>query len=115
MSRPVLPLELHPSGTFCLLALAYMLRKIEIWRRLLRHCVLLADSRALLSVGSRIEISTAMMPITTSNSTSVKARRSPARERRFGRTISFLLRIELRVGIIIRPDLLRDVVPAAGR
>src|SRR5262245_41537722 len=44
-------------------------------RRLLRHWVRFADSRARLNVGRRIEISTAMMPMTTSNSTKVKAKR----------------------------------------
>ena len=38
------------------------------------HLVRLACSRALLSAGNRIEISNAMMPITTNNSTRVKPR-----------------------------------------
>src|ERR1700734_573858 len=40
-----------------------------IWRRLLAHLTRLAVSRARLSDGNRIEISSAIMPITTSNST----------------------------------------------
>jgi hypothetical protein len=39
-----------------------------------KHCVARADSRALLSVGSRMLIMIAMIPITTSSSTSVKPR-----------------------------------------
>src|SRR2546423_437369 len=42
-----------------------------IWRRLLAHFTRLACSRARLSDGSRIEISSAIMPITTSSSTRV--------------------------------------------
>src|SRR3954449_557762 len=53
-------------------AIPYMRKAMPSWRRLLRHCVRFAASRALASVGSRIEISSAMMPMTTSNSTSVK-------------------------------------------
>src|SRR4051812_45438573 len=64
---------MQPSGTTPLYALAYMLRNVPIWRRLLRHCVRLALSRALFRLGRRIEISTAMMPITTRSSTSVNA------------------------------------------
>src|SRR5215213_5416879 len=52
-----------------------MLSSTAICRRLLKHCVRLADSRALLSVGSRMPINTAMMPMTTRSSTSVKPRR----------------------------------------
>ena len=43
-----------------------------IWCRLLAHLARLAVSRALFSDGSRIEISSAMMPMTTSSSTRVK-------------------------------------------
>src|SRR3954447_24271208 len=52
-------------------------------RRLLRHFVAFAASRARLRLGSRIETSTAMMPMTTSNSTSVKPpdRRFPGNTR----------------------------------
>src|SRR5438105_3224313 len=53
-----------------------MLMRVAIWRRLLRHCVRLADSLARVSAGSRMEISNAMMPMTTSSSTSVKAARA---------------------------------------
>ena len=42
-----------------------------IWRRLLAHLTRLAVSRARFKLGSRIEISRAMIPITTSNSTRV--------------------------------------------
>src|SRR2546430_1901065 len=41
-------------------------------RKLLRHAARRDDSRALLSDGSRMPMRTAMMPMTTSNSTSVK-------------------------------------------
>src|SRR3954466_6200902 len=41
---------------------------------LLMHATLFADSRARLRDGSRIEINSAMIPITTSNSTSVNPR-----------------------------------------
>jgi hypothetical protein len=46
---------------------------------LLSQATLRAASRALFSAGSKIEIKSAMMPITTNNSTSVKPR--AARER----------------------------------
>src|SRR5438552_1749417 len=42
-------------------------------RRLLRHAVRAAASRALPRVGNRMPISKAMIPITTSSSTKVKA------------------------------------------
>ena len=71
-SRTADPAPLHPIGTCPLCRLAYMLRKTAICRRLLRHLVMFAALRALFSVGSRMLISTAMMPITTSSSTSVK-------------------------------------------
>src|SRR5438270_2249575 len=41
-------------------------------RRLAAHLMVLADSRALLSAGSRMPINKAMIPITTKSSTSVK-------------------------------------------
>src|SRR5688500_10021529 len=50
-----------------------MWKKTWTWRRLLRQAVRRADSRALANTGMRMEISSAMMPMTTSNSTSVKA------------------------------------------
>src|SRR3954463_7085203 len=43
-------------------------------RKFARHFTVLAALRALLSEGSRIEISKAMMPITTKSSTSVNPR-----------------------------------------
>src|SRR5207237_8152342 len=46
-----------------------------IWRRLLPHLTRFALSRAFDSDGRRIEISKAMIPMTTSSSTSVNARR----------------------------------------
>src|SRR5687768_9986902 len=51
-----------------------MFRNTAICRRLLRHWVRLAASRARERVGSRIESKTAIMPMTTSNSISVKPR-----------------------------------------
>src|SRR5436305_10046863 len=45
-----------------------------IWRRLQAHLARLAVSRALDREGRRIEISRAMIPMTTSSSTSVKPR-----------------------------------------
>src|SRR4029453_16808070 len=52
-----------------------MFTNCPIERRFARHLVRRADSRARLSVGSRMLTSSAMMPITTSSSTSVKPRR----------------------------------------
>src|SRR5688572_8135494 len=52
-----------------------MFRKVAICRRLLRHCVRFAASRALLRVGRSTEIKTAMIPMTTRSSTRVKAAR----------------------------------------
>jgi hypothetical protein len=46
-----------------------------IWRRLLAHAIVFADSRALDSVGINNDIRIAIMPITTSNSINVNARR----------------------------------------
>src|SRR6266566_2787608 len=45
------------------------------WRRLLSHLTVLAAIRAFCRLGSRIAINNAMIPMTTNNSTSVKARR----------------------------------------
>ena len=45
----------------------------EIVRSCDRHAVVLAAARARLSAGRRIEISSAMMPMTTRSSTSVNA------------------------------------------
>src|SRR5688500_1402076 len=59
-------------GKFPLFSFAYIWMPWPIWRRLLAHFTRLACSRARLSDGSRIEISNAMMPITTSSSTRVK-------------------------------------------
>src|SRR5215207_7591071 len=70
------------GGNFPLLALMYINMAVEIWRMLLEHCTVAAARRALLSAGSRIPTSTAMIPITTNSSTSVK----PA----------FLLRVRLK-------------------
>src|SRR5215218_8239629 len=60
--------------------LAYMLTIWPMDRRLARHLVRRADSRALLSVGSRMLMSSAMMPMTTSSSTRVKPPRPTRRE-----------------------------------
>jgi hypothetical protein len=61
------------KGNQLLFMLRYIWLAVASWRQLLRHLVRVACSRALPSVGSSSEISTAMMPITTSSSTSVKA------------------------------------------
>ena len=53
-------------------SLANCTNAVPVWRRLLKHLTLLALSRARLSVGSRMLISNAMMPMTTKSSTSVK-------------------------------------------
>ena len=62
----------YVRGKFPLFSLAYIWMPWPIWRRLLAHFTRLACSRARLSDGSRMEISSAMMPITTSSSTRVK-------------------------------------------
>ena len=60
------------SGGNCpLLALAYRMNPWAICRRLLWHATIRDCSRAFFSDGSRIEMSNAMMPITTKSSTSV--------------------------------------------
>ena len=46
---------------------------VTICRILLRHCTCRADSRALFSAGRRMPIRSAMIPMTTSSSTSVNA------------------------------------------
>src|SRR3954464_6910 len=61
------------GGNFPLFSLAYMISAVTNWRTLLARCASVAVRRALLSTGRRIAISTAMMPITTSNSTRVNA------------------------------------------
>src|SRR5688500_18365115 len=62
---------------------AYISWALAICFRLLRHCTVLACRLAPLSDGSRMLISTAMMPMTTSNSTSV----NPERRRRIDNRI----------------------------
>src|SRR5437016_3758789 len=57
-----------------LLACMYIWRAVPSWRTVARHLVVLAARRALPRTGSRIEISRAMMPMTTRSSTRVKAR-----------------------------------------
>jgi hypothetical protein len=57
------------------LALAYPSIARATCRMLLMHCTAAADRLALLSAGISIAISSAMIPITTSSSTSVKPRR----------------------------------------
>src|SRR5437667_12383756 len=61
------------GGYFPLFSLAYMIIAVQSWRMLLAHCVSAAVLRALASTGSRMEISSAMMPMTTSNSTRVRS------------------------------------------
>src|SRR5437763_8058938 len=62
----------YVRGKFPLFSFAYIWRPWPIWRRLLAHLTRLACSRARFKDGSRMEISSAMMPITTSSSTRVK-------------------------------------------
>ena len=57
-----------------MLSLAYMMAAMPMFLRLLRHCTLIACCRARFSAGRSRAIRTAMMPMTTSNSTSVNAR-----------------------------------------
>src|SRR4029079_17250209 len=72
--------------------LAYMMAARAICRRLLAHLARLACSRARFRLGSRIEISRAMMPMTTSSSTSVNPRLRRERCRQKG-TCSFITRL----------------------
>src|SRR5437868_5849090 len=58
----------------CLLWEAYICMACPIVRKFAMHLTVLAALRALFKEGSRIEMSKAIMPITTSNSTSVKPR-----------------------------------------
>jgi hypothetical protein len=77
--------EMTPAcagGSFSWLLLMYVSIAIAICRMLLEHCTVFACRRAFCSAGNRIEISTAMIPMTTSNSTSVKPDRIPLRIRR---------------------------------
>src|SRR3954468_8773930 len=66
----------YVRGKFCLFSLLYSNKACPIWRRFDPHFTRLAVSRARLSDGRRIEISSAMIPITTSSSTRVKPRRA---------------------------------------
>src|SRR4051794_16508139 len=68
----------------------YIWSAIANCRRFDEHCTRTALRRALFSAGSSTEISTAMMPITTSSSTSVKPRMIRPRGRgvRMGRILS---------------------------
>src|SRR3954470_9373796 len=63
------------GGSLPLLALIYIIIACEIWRMLLEHCTVAAARRAFCNAGSSTPIRTAMIPITTNNSTSVKAPR----------------------------------------
>src|SRR5438552_288514 len=65
--------SMNPIGNTSLYEDAYMRNSVDNCRMLLRQAVLLAASRARARVGSRIAMRTAIMPITTSSSTSVKA------------------------------------------
>src|SRR5688500_7841171 len=64
---------LAPSGHLSLWSIAYSMNPVATCFRLLMHAALFAWSFARDNAGRRIEISTAMIPITTNNSTSVKA------------------------------------------
>src|SRR3954453_879605 len=64
------------EGRFPLYSCVYMITAVMSCRVLDMQAVMLACLRALPSAGSKIEINSAMMPITTRSSTSVKARKS---------------------------------------
>src|SRR5438309_11288132 len=83
---------------------AYIAEACPICRRFERHAAVLALCRALLRAGSRMEISRAIMPMTTSNSTSVKARGRRARLRLRSDMMQFLLvgGTKCRVGDFLR-------------
>src|SRR5689334_17804295 len=66
------------SGSQPLFSLAYMTVALTRSRICVAQTTRAAWARERLIVGRRIEISNAMMPITTSNSTRVKPRGSPA-------------------------------------
>src|ERR1043165_6187416 len=66
------------GGYHPLLSWAYINAAVPTWRMLLMHWALTACCLARLSAGRRIAIRTAMIPITTRSSTSVK----PGRRRR---------------------------------
>jgi hypothetical protein len=51
----------------------YIISANPIWRMLLAHWTVAACRRAACNAGSRMAISTAMMPMTTSSSTRVNA------------------------------------------
>jgi hypothetical protein len=59
-------------GILPLFSAVNMSTACESWRMLLRHFTRRPASRARFSAGNRIAISTAMIPMTTSSSTSVK-------------------------------------------
>src|SRR5205085_12552548 len=61
-------------GSVSLFSFAYMMFAYQILRMLLAHLTWRAFSLALFSAGRRMDISNAMMPITTRSSTSVKPR-----------------------------------------
>src|SRR4051812_23819319 len=67
------------GGNLPLFAWIYCIIAVAIWRILLEHCTVAAARRALLRAGRRIPTSTAIIPMTTSNSTSV----NPALNRRW--------------------------------
>src|SRR5438046_1716367 len=62
------------GGNLPLLSLMYIINDVATWRMLLEHWSVFAWRRTFPSVGSRMLISTAMMPMTTRSSTKVKAR-----------------------------------------
>src|SRR4051812_28981329 len=69
------PEEVTPEpGRYPLLFAVYITIACPMERRLARHLTVWADARALFRAGRRIEISNAMIPMTTSSSTRVKPR-----------------------------------------
>src|SRR5947209_10977300 len=72
---PVRPPLLNGAarGSHPLLSLQYEINDEPSCRRFDKHCTCLACSRAFPKAGRRIEISSAIIPITTSNSTKVNA------------------------------------------
>jgi hypothetical protein len=64
----------YVRGYLPLLVLAYVINAAAMFFRFEEHLALRASSRTLFRAGSRIEINNAMIPMTTSSSTSVKPR-----------------------------------------
>jgi hypothetical protein len=73
VAPPVTPLIVYDGMIHPRFSWLYITNACPICRRFDMHCVAAARFRAPFSVGSRIAMRIAMIPITTSNSTSVNA------------------------------------------